>query len=83
MFQTAFPLIHSSKKVELIIVNEFSLLYKIKGVNKPLKPYMLVAHMDVVPVQENMWKHPPFSGTIEQDFIYGRGTLDLKCVVMV
>lgn len=44
---------------------------------------MLLAHLDVVPVQENMWTVPPFDGVIMDGFIYGRGALDLKSVVMV
>ncbi len=35
------------------------------------------AHADVVPVSGN-WKYPPFSGMIEDDILYGRGTSDDK-----
>ena len=37
----------------------------------------IYAHADVVPVSGN-WKFPPFSGTIEEDIMYGRGTSDDK-----
>ena len=76
-------MIHSSPSVELTIVNELSLLYRINGSNQQLKPYLLLAHMDVVPVQEDMWDFHPFEGQIFNDYIYGRGALDLKSVVMV
>ena len=42
------------------------------------KPMVLMAHQDVVPADSNDWKHQPFSGKIENDEIYGRGTLDTK-----
>ena len=74
---------HSSPLVKLETVNELSLLYHVKGFNTALKPYMLLAHLDVVPVQEHMWKVPPFDGVIKDGYIYGRGALDLKSVVMV
>lgn len=37
----------------------------------------VLCHADVVPA-EGTWKYPPFSGTIEGDKIYGRGTNDDK-----
>lgn len=36
-------------------------------------------HIDVVPVSaEEVWIHDPFSGTVENDTIYGRGVIDAK-----
>ncbi|CAD5125921.1 DgyrCDS14104 [Dimorphilus gyrociliatus] len=45
---------------------------------------MLTAHMDVVPIaeSENEWIAPPFSGEIIDGFIYSRGTIDDKNMVM-
>ena len=37
----------------------------------------IYAHADVVPVS-GKWKFPPFSATIENDIMYGRGTSDDK-----
>jgi carboxypeptidase PM20D1 len=83
-FETiGFPLVHSSKSVTLQIINERSLLYHIRGADNTLKPYLLLAHMDVVPAQDDKWHVPPFAGTVRDGYIYGRGTLDLKDVVMV
>lgn len=37
------------------------------------------AHMDVVPVcDENAWTHPPFSGVIQNQRLWGRGATDIK-----
>ena len=36
-------------------------------------------HTDVVPPgNENSWQYPPFSATIENDKLFGRGTEDMK-----
>ena len=36
-------------------------------------------HTDVVPPgNENSWKYPPFSATIDNDKLYGRGSEDMK-----
>ena len=33
--------------------------------NLDLGPFLLIAHMDVVPTVDKEWKHPPFEGIIE------------------
>ncbi|CAG2101190.1 unnamed protein product [Medioppia subpectinata] len=78
----SFPLVHSSNLVELKIINERSLLYHISGSDKSLKPYLLLGHLDVVPAQEDKWDVSPFGGIVKDGYIYGRGTVDLKDVVM-
>lgn len=37
----------------------------------------VIGHLDVVPTGEG-WKHPPFSGYVENNTIYSRGVLDNK-----
>jgi len=75
----AFPLMYSSLDKE--VVNQHSLLFKWQGKNTTLKPVLLLAHQDVVPVpEENLssWTHPPFAGVIDDEYIWGRGSLDDK-----
>jgi len=46
------------------------------------KKLMYLSHLDVVPVQNpSKWKHPPFSATIDGNWIYGRGAVDCKSLV--
>ncbi|OJJ17194.1 hypothetical protein BKI52_31285 [marine bacterium AO1-C] len=78
-FKSTFPLVHSQLKRE--VINELSLLYTWKGTDSRLKPVLLTAHLDVVPIEkgtEQNWTHPPFSGNINGGYIWGRGALDDK-----
>ncbi len=44
-------------------------------------PFLLASHLDVVSANSAEWTHPPFSGTIADGYIWGRGTVDMKHMV--
>ncbi len=72
----AFPLVH--EHLTRHRVREHSLLLHWAGATEK-DPVVLMAHMDVVPVDESApWKHPPFAAEIHDGSIWGRGTLDDK-----
>ncbi len=54
-----------------------ALLYRWPG-KQAGEPAVLMAHYDVVPVEEENWAHPPFSASIVDGTMWGRGTLDTK-----
>ena len=41
-------------------------------------PLLLYGHIDVVTTENQQWCHPPFAGKLVDEFIYGRGALDMK-----
>jgi acetylornithine deacetylase len=53
------------------------------GVHHPHSPkgrsLILNAHIDIVPTGPgDLWTHPPYSGVIEGDWLYGRGGADMR-----
>ncbi|KAJ0064343.1 hypothetical protein NL108_006352, partial [Boleophthalmus pectinirostris] len=79
----AFPTVFSSSQVTHELVADFSHLFWVQGSLPELEPYMLLAHIDVVPASESdAWDLPPFSAEEKDGFIYGRGTLDDKGKLM-
>lgn len=81
--EQSFPLVH--QKLTREVVGELGLLYVWKGKDDAQKPILLMSHFDVVPVEagtEKDWKYPPFSGTIAEGFVWGRGAIDDKMGVI-
>ncbi|XP_077695201.1 N-fatty-acyl-amino acid synthase/hydrolase PM20D1 isoform X3 [Eretmochelys imbricata] len=73
-----FPAVFSTKFIQHEIIGGYSHLFTVQGSDPQLMPYMLLAHMDVVPASQEGWHVPPFSAEELDGFIYGRGTVDNK-----
>ncbi|MBA3405668.1 MAG: M20/M25/M40 family metallo-hydrolase [Gemmatimonadaceae bacterium] len=54
-----------------------NLYARLKG-NGSKKAIALVHHMDVVPATPSFWSVDPFSGTVKDGYIWGRGAIDMK-----
>ncbi len=39
---------------------------------------LFCGHVDVVPALDEGWTHPPFSGHVQDGFVWGRGATDMK-----
>ncbi|MDD4839645.1 MAG: M20/M25/M40 family metallo-hydrolase [Clostridia bacterium] len=75
--EKTYPLLH--KYAEKTLIADYSLIYHLKGKNAELKPACFLAHQDVVPATDEGWEEGCFSGKItDDDYIYGRGSQDMK-----
>ena len=71
-----FPLLH--ERLELTRVHTHGLLFHWAG-RSAGRPVVLMAHLDVVPVEQDApWQRDPFGAEVVDGSIWGRGTLDDK-----
>src|SRR5687768_14517821 len=57
--------------------NRANLYARLRG-NGSKRAIALVHHMDVVPATPAYWAVDPFSGTLKDGYLWGRGALDMK-----
>lgn len=77
LLEELFPKVFAAcEKVEI----DGNLLLKWSGKSSK-DPILLMSHMDVVEATGE-WKYPPFSGTIAEGKVWGRGSADTKCSLM-
>lgn len=77
-----FPRVHASLQREIV---GGSLLYTWVGRDVSVPPILLLAHLDVVPVEpgtETRWTYPPFDGVVADGRVWGRGAMDDKASLM-
>jgi carboxypeptidase PM20D1 len=78
-----FPRAHRALARE--VVGDLSLLFTWMGHEAGLAPVLLLAHLDVVPVDpatEGEWTESPYAGAVTGGFVWGRGAMDDKLGVM-
>lgn len=73
-----FPVIHS--KCTKTKLSDYAYVYHLQGSDPELQPVAYHAHFDVVPAEDSSeeWTHPPFAGEISDGFVWGRGAIDEK-----
>ncbi len=78
-----FPLVH--ERMDVKCIGQHSLVYKWIGSGKEKQPILLLSHIDVVPIADGTlkdWQYPPFAGHIDEDYVWGRGTIDTKVTMI-
>ncbi len=81
--EQTYPRVHATLHRQ--VINQYSLFYTWTGTQPDWEPVLLTAHLDVVPADPatlSQWEQPPFSGAIDGEYIWGRGTQDVKCQVV-
>lgn len=54
-----------------------NLIARLRGQGN-ISPLLLYGHVDVVTTVNQKWQNPPFEGKLVDDFVWGRGALDMK-----
>ncbi|MBQ1238245.1 MAG: M20/M25/M40 family metallo-hydrolase, partial [Oscillospiraceae bacterium] len=75
LLPTLYPNVTAS--CPMLRLPDRALLFHWKGKDDG-DPAVLMAHYDVVPVEEEKWEKPAFEAIIEDGVMWGRGTLDTK-----
>jgi len=88
-----YPAFHAA--AERHVLSPYSVLYRWPGAghegetNGVVKndvanndAVLFLAHYDVVPAETEKWKVDPFGAEIKDGFIYGRGSLDMKNILI-
>ncbi|MGV0800779.1 M20/M25/M40 family metallo-hydrolase, partial [Mycolicibacterium elephantis] len=62
-----------------------NLFTRLEGADRGRGALMLHGHLDVVPADPSEWSVHPFSGAIENGYVWGRGAVDMKdmCGMMI
>ena len=75
LLPSLYPNVH--KTCEFTRFPDRGLLFRYPGKSGDA-PAVMMAHYDVVPVNEDLWDTPAFEGIVKDGYVIGRGTLDTK-----
>lgn len=82
LIRDSFPHVAAEGTFELV---GHSVLICVPGAEPGLEAVQLIAHQDVVPVvpgTEDAWEHGAFEGHLDSEWVWGRGALDIKDMLM-
>jgi len=83
LLTVSYPALHGVCSREAF--DEFGVILTWRGSRQEMKPGILLAHYDVVgvdPESRDLWTHAPFAGEISDGYVWGRGTLDDKGIMI-
>ena len=77
-----FPAFH--RAAERWVLSPYSAVYRLPRASgaDASGAALLLAHYDVVPAEAEKWSVDPFGAEIKDGFIYGRGSLDMKSILV-
>jgi acetylornithine deacetylase/succinyl-diaminopimelate desuccinylase-like protein len=55
-----------------------STVARIDGTDPSRPPLLIHGHLDVVPAEKSEWSVDPFAGEVRDDYVWGRGAIDMK-----
>ncbi len=55
-----------------------STIARIEGSDSARPPLLIHGHLDVVPADASEWSVDPFAGEVQDDYVWGRGAIDMK-----
>ena len=55
-----------------------STIARIEGADSSRPPLLIHGHLDVVPADASEWSVDPFAGEVRDDYVWGRGAIDMK-----
>jgi acetylornithine deacetylase/succinyl-diaminopimelate desuccinylase-like protein len=55
-----------------------STVARIEGTDSSRPPLLIHGHLDVVPADASEWSVDPFAGEVQDDYVWGRGAIDMK-----
>jgi carboxypeptidase PM20D1 len=81
-----FPAFHkaASYRVAERRLSPYSVVYHLPGCGPDAQSnaVLFLAHYDVVPAEKEKWSFDPFGAEEKEGFIYGRGSLDMKGILI-
>ena len=78
-----FPAFHQT--AERWVLNPCSVIYRwpsVSGTDTENSAVLFLAHYDVVPAETGKWTFDPFGAEIKDGYIYSRGSLDMKSILI-
>jgi acetylornithine deacetylase/succinyl-diaminopimelate desuccinylase-like protein len=72
---------YATEYVEAGAPRRGNLFARLEGADSSRSALMLHGHLDVVPAEASDWSVHPFSGAVEDGYVWGRGAVDMKDMV--
>ncbi|OZM73092.1 hypothetical protein CFN78_11375 [Amycolatopsis antarctica] len=61
--------------------NRHNVIARLEGADRSRGALLIHGHLDVVPADPAEWSVHPFSGAVQDDYVWGRGAVDMKDMV--